>query len=282
MCPPSAHPCSFVVPRATSRVSEQFGFTLIELVVAMVLALIALSVAAKYAIEIVGQSQRTVNHARSSGALNRTFEVFGDDVRKLRSQKRADGADSDALFLDFKKAGSSTLTPLNEYNLDIIKATASEFWFHANVVSSGGDPTQECVKYTAYTSGQVIRQVFTSCSGGTQIGSTTVLLRSAPSGTSGLGDLSQVFEYTRFDQDCSSFPPPPATLAGFPAYDPWTLNRINSVKITARSFRLNGRRVSKTVGVSKFSIRNRINELYLSALNPNRDPASPTWKLACS
>jgi prepilin-type N-terminal cleavage/methylation domain-containing protein len=179
--------------RACPRAKGHAGFTLIELVVAMVLLSLVVAMVGTVIIKALSGSSTSRAGALSDAAVARTVEALQNDIARAVTQHRDEGRLRDPM--EFANAVRSN-QPAHSSNpadnnllLDIdevVLATPTELRLRANVANSAG---YECVTWSATTTAgtfRLIRRVAsaTSMCGTAGLGEKTFL--SAPAGLKGV------------------------------------------------------------------------------------------------
>lgn len=154
--------------RSAPRIGSQDGFTLVELIVAMVLVAGLLAVVSSVLMKTFAESGRSRQERKVVEDVRKTFDTFANDIRKAKTPDRDPqyvgnaGELSEALLqpedhtkrLSIILPGQSSPTTLDVR--DVVEATATSFAFRTDAVPGGG---VECVRYWVNPERAFVRSV---------------------------------------------------------------------------------------------------------------------------
>lgn len=156
---------------------REAGFTLPEMIVAMVLGTMALTTTSTIFVTLMQGSSKASATVRASQRSADTIDQFGTDLRSARSPDRSPANIANNDSLRSWLLGTTQLPTLDL--LDISYADANQIWFRSDVVPEANNavPAAECVGYHLDSQGRLLRSVYSdwrACPGNT--GTNCILL----------------------------------------------------------------------------------------------------------
>jgi type II secretory pathway pseudopilin PulG len=158
-----------------SRAAAQAGFTLIELVVAGVLAAVVIGIIGSILMKSLSGSQDAAATVRSNATAAEAAERFGADVRAARSHGRDGSAIIDRISLRSAIQGDTDIVD-HDGNLidwrDIAVANASQLVLQADVIDeAAGAARPECIEWriegtSTWHVRRIVRPYSPRCAGG--------------------------------------------------------------------------------------------------------------------
>lgn len=137
--------CGGAAMRVSARTSGEDGFTLIELVVAMVLAGLVMALLVGAIIDMFGSSERSAMDNKAQRAASLAADTLTSDLRAMRAPQReprfTGSPDSlRSMLLD----GDNP----NGYEIhDLLIASPTQVMFYAELINTPGNTTAECVTW---------------------------------------------------------------------------------------------------------------------------------------
>lgn len=226
------------------RHRHQHGFTLVELVVAMVLGMLVLALIVGVVIDLFGSSERSAARSKAQRSSVAAAELLLSDLRAARAPHREPKFTGSSDNLRNLLLRGATPAPSSLLVHDLVDARSNTLRFYAELIQSPTNTTAECVSWEVVTSGalrRTVRPMSATCTTGAVLQQSEVMPAPRTVGTTTAGAIPKPFSYRLLVQ--------PAPLAAAPNPDLCTTPRVTDATAAALPGATNALRRDQVMGV---------------------------------